>query len=329
MATALSSTGGMSGVMQGYYDKLALETLLPELRLYNFGEKRPLPKRHGRDVSWRRWVMPAATTALTEGTAPSAQAASANMVSALLEQLGYVYGISDVLELTAIDSQIEEAVRILGKHAALTIDTYIRNAIIDGATKYIERISGNYANTNTRTTISAVYSADTACASVVRAAMARLKRLNVPTINGDYILLMDPHSADQLKAETATGGWLDVHKYAQPGEIYSGEVGRLFGFRVIEVGTHGTAHDGSVYVGSSQSTSATSVCAVYNLAFGQGFFGVTEVDGGVKTYVKTENPYDKSDPLNQFSTVGYKWTGTAKILNPSCGVIVPTAVVFD
>lgn len=330
MATALTGSSGMAARLSTYYDKLALDYLSPQLKLYQFAAKKPIPKNGGRSVIFARYSVPTADSALTEGTAPSAQALSAVSVSATLEQLGHVFGVSDLLEMTAVDSQIEQAVRQLADYAAISVETYTRNAIIDGSGVIIERISGNFSNANTRTTVSAVYSADTLDESVVRAAAARLRRLNVkPFSDGYYVWITDPHAGAQLRSATAAGSWLDVYKYATPDNIYAGEIGKLHGFRFMEVGVAGSSRDGSIYIGTSQSTSATSVCAVYNLAFGQGFFGVTEMDGGVNTYVKTANPYDKSDPLNQYSTIGYKVTMAAKLLNVSAGVVVPTATVFD
>lgn len=330
MASTLTSSTGMAAAISTYYDKLALDYLIPQLKLFQFAEKRPLPKQAGVNVIWRRYAVPDADGTLTEGTAPSAEALSSVTVSAGLQQIGKVFGISDLLELTAVDSQVEEAIRQLADYAALSVETYVRNAVIDGASVIIERVSGTFSNTNTRTTVSAVYSSDTLVASVVEHAAARLRRLNVkPFADGYYIWVTHPLAAQQLRTESGTAGqWLDVYKYATPENIYAGEIGKLHGFRFIEVGTAGSSNDGSIYLGSSQSTSATSVCAIRNMAFGQGFFGVTEMEGGVQTYVKTSNPYDKSDPLNQFSTVGYKVTLASKLVNISAGVVVPTAVQF-
>jgi N4-gp56 family major capsid protein len=320
----------MYAAISVYYNKLALDYLTPQLRLYQFADKRPLPKQSGVNAIWRRYTVPTADSVLTEGTAPTVQALSSVTVSAGLQQLGYVYGITDILELTAIDSQVEQAVKILADRAAISVETYVRNAIIDGAGAIIERVSGTASNTNTRGAISTVYSSDTMVASVVNHAAARLRRLNVkPFQDGYYIFIAHPHSAQQLRTESGTAGqWLDVYKYATPENIYAGEVGKLHGFRFIECGTAGASNDGSIYVGSAQSTSATSVCAVYNMAFGQGFFGVTEMEGGVQTYVKTSNPYDKSDPIDQNNTVGYKVTLASKLTNISAGCVVPTAIEF-
>lgn len=317
MATTTTGSAGMYGRINLYYDKLALEYLLPQLRLYQFAEKRPLPKHSGRTVIFARYAAPTADTALTEGTAPSAQSLSTVTVSATLEQLGHVFGVSDVLEMTAITSQVEEAVKQLADFGALSIDTYIRNAIIDGASVMQELPSAQ----GNKIAVSALYSADTLNSYVLRRTAMTLKRLNVrPFADGYYVWVTNSYGSEQLRSSTAAGEWLDVHKYAEPGNIFSGEIGRLHGFRVVE--------SENMYTGSAAATSAVSVSAVRNIAFGKGFFAVTEIDGGVHTFVKGPNPYDKSDPLNQYSTVGYKATLASKLLNVSCGIVVPTAQTF-
>ena len=55
----------------------------------------------------------------------------------------------------------------------------------------------------------------------------------------------------------------------------------------------------------------------FTFIFGKNSYGVTDFDGGLHTYVKTPGPNSTNDPLNQWSTVGYKAIMTAKILNPS------------
>jgi hypothetical protein len=55
----------------------------------------------------------------------------------------------------------------------------------------------------------------------------------------------------------------------------------------------------------------------FSFFFGQGAFGVTDFNGGVQTYVKTAGPQDTSQPLNLYSTVGYKAIATHAVLNRS------------
>ena len=55
----------------------------------------------------------------------------------------------------------------------------------------------------------------------------------------------------------------------------------------------------------------------FNFFFGQGAYGVTDFDGGIRTFIKTPGPNTTSDPLSLISTVGYRIIYTAKVLNNS------------
>ena len=66
---------------------------------------------------------------------------------------------------------------------------------------------------------------------MVNKAATILKKNRVPRINGKYYAVIHPSVAMDLRNSE---GWLEAHKYAQPGEIYNGEIGELHGVRFIE-----------------------------------------------------------------------------------------------
>ena len=65
------------------------------------------------------------------------------------------------------------------------------------------------------------------------------------------------------------------------------------------------------YVGAGSG--GTNVYGV--ITYGKGAYAVSEFSGGLKTYIHTGGVQDTSDPLEQRSTVGWKWEGTAAILD--------------
>jgi len=59
------------------------------------------------------------------------------------------------------------------------------------------------------------------------------------------------------------------------------------------------------------------------LIFGMGAYGVTKLAGKDVTITTIPTSQkDKNDPLGQVGLVGYKFDATAKILNPSAGLIM-------
>jgi len=61
------------------------------------------------------------------------------------------------------------------------------------------------------------------------------------------------------------------------------------------------------------------------LIFGKGAYGVTKL-GAKDAKINVTTGADKTDPLNQYTLIGYKLAMAAKILNPSAGIILANYV---
>lgn len=119
----------------------------------------------------------------------------------------------------------------------------------------------------------------------------------------------DPYVAYDLMRDSE---WVDAHKYAQPTNLYTGEIGEIAGVRFVESTEAKVWNDSNCpQIGSSGKY--YSVFAT--LFLGKNAYGVTEVTGGgLQTIVKAKGSGGTSDPLDQRSTVGWKGIRTAKIL---------------
>lgn len=248
------------------------------------------------------------TSALAEGTVPTESALSSSNVSATLVQYGDFVKVSDLLSLTAIDPVIESATAELSEAAALTIDTAVRN-VLD-------------ANTNVRTVngkaLSAMIATDVLSGAEVRNAARILKAANVkPHTGGDFMGVVHPNTSYDLQGDTASGGWVNANTYVNNGNILNGEIGRIHGVRFVE----------STNVAVNASGSA-GVNVYNNHIIGKDAFGVVPFDGTTgeaRIYVKIPGEQDTSNPLNQFSTVGYKATFAAAILDGNRDVVLKSA----
>jgi N4-gp56 family major capsid protein len=79
----------------------------------------------------------------------------------------------------------------------------------------------------------------------------------------------------------------------------------------------------SAWSNSAYTSNATGTGYVYGtLIFGKGAYGVTSLRGQEGKRVEIVRGADKTDPLNQYTLIGYKFAFAAKILNPSAGVIL-------
>lgn len=302
--TSATSGNDLSAEMKTFYDKVLLREAGPRLVHDQFGQKRDIPKGNGKTIEFRKFnQLPKALTALTEGVTPDGGALDVTAITATVSQYGYFVRITDMLDLTAIDNVIVEAAQLLGDQAGLTMDTVVRNVMVGGTNvMYCPKVSSAGAETavTSRATLDA-----TAQLTVkqVQKAAAFLKKNNVPTINGKYVAIIHPYVAYDLMRDEE---WVDAHKYAQPTNLYTGEIGEVAGVRFVE------STEAKVWTGDG-CPSGLGVFAT--LVMGKNAYGITDIaGGGLQTIVKAKGSAGTADPLDQRSTVGWKGIRTAKIL---------------
>ncbi|MDI6787546.1 MAG: N4-gp56 family major capsid protein, partial [Planctomycetota bacterium] len=130
---AVSSTLTITETIPRYYEKVLLDRLEAMLQFYEFADKKPIPQHAGKIITFTRYTNFAAqTTALTEGTTPTALQLSAANVTATLTQYGGWTNPTDFLSLIAIDDVTESSVELLGYNAGLSLDTLVRNVLSGG-----------------------------------------------------------------------------------------------------------------------------------------------------------------------------------------------------
>jgi N4-gp56 family major capsid protein len=320
-----NETSNLDITVRAYYDRLALMTLEANAVLMDLCEKKPLPGKSGKTIYFTRYSnFSEVTSHLTEGVPPTVIQLSAVNVSASLVQDGYVTEISDLLDMTNITDNGKAAVERLAEQAGRSIDSFIRREIYNTAADSAVPVSANlktvFGNDNSRGNVSAMQS--TSCqmsTSVIRYATTSLKNLNAKPLQGeDFILVVNPTTAAKLRADSV---WQNANQYSgvYAEKIFKGECGRIEGARVVEttqIPFFASSTAGNVFV----STADTSV--TFSILLGKGAVGVTEMAGGIETFTVTGA--DKSDPLNQKTTYGWKITWTPKTLNASCGALVAT-----
>jgi len=303
---ALVATG-MVPAMQRYYDKVFLERL-QYFQKYNFlAIQKTIPKNSGRVVYFTRMTqLTSNTTALTDGTTPSGISTTAESVIATVNPYGAYEWIGRQFELTTIDAGLKEHVENMGQNAGETMDHLLAMAM---------STSGNYtllcAN---NAQASGVASTDIMTVSGIRTAVSTLKKALAPKWeNGNYRAVMCTDHIYQLQGDTAAGNWINVHMY-NSGEnaefIKKGVIGTLYGCDIVESNASVSA---SSSVDGSQATSG-------RFSFFAGKGAVAEVklqgNGDARVIVKKTDANDTSNPLDMYSTVGWKVEGyVAKVLN--------------
>lgn len=300
---------GLSAEMKEYYAGLITDYAKPNLIHGQFAQKKSVPKNGGKEAEFRRYKPYGVAGKLTEGVTPMGNKLEVDTVSVKLYQYGDYTAVTDEVQLTAIDNQLLECARLHGDQAALTSDSITREALV-GGTKVLHAGGANgRASLNSALT-----------AMDIKKAVRMLKNANTRTINGDYICIVHPDVEFDLSNDEA---FIEAHKYANPENLYNGEIGKLYGARVI-VSTNAKVFEDAnelnmpaAKAGFMTSQGDESKAAVYaTLVLGADAYGEIELTGGnLKHIFKNFGSGGVSDPLEQRATSGIKFWQAAVILN--------------
>ena len=306
---AFSGVNTLSGELKTFYDTELLENARVEMFYAQFAKKQTLPANHGTTVEWRKWNTFAKASMLQEGVIPTGQKFGMSSKTGAINQYGTFTAITDKLELRAYDDVILGATEEMGASAAETQETLIRDALLvntnvlycDNITLATGAVAGtpnSCAEMEASTTVMSMLTP-----TMVAKAVTKMKKDRVPTINGKYYAVIHPSVAFDLRNSK---DWIEAHKYSATSEIFNGEIGELHGCRFIE-NVFAPVMDGDY-----KNKATTKTYATY--FFGKDAFGIIDPAGGsLEMIVKSKE--QAGGPLNQFSTVGYKFeTNGATIL---------------
>ena len=308
---AFDATNSLAGELKTFYDTELLENARVEMFYAQFAKKQTLPAKHGNTVEWRKWNTFAKADKLQEGVIPTGQKFGMSSKTGSIAQYGTYAAITDTLELRAYDDTILGATEEMGASAAETQETLIRDALLPNLNiLYCDNITlATGAVAGTPTAPNLMEASDTVMSiltpKMIAKAVTKMKKDRVPTINGKYYAVIHPSVAHDLRNSEE---WMEVHKYSATGEIFNGEIGELHNVRFIE----------NVFApildGDYANKAGTVTYATY--FFGKDAFGIIDPEGGaLQMIVKSKE--QAGGPLNQFSTVGYKFeTNGATILYP-------------
>ena len=286
----------LSPEMKTFYDKNLIRLAEPQLVHDQFGQKRPIPGGNGKTIEFRKFnALPAvpADMELVEGITPNGQVYGVTAITATVKQYGGYITLTDMLNLTAYDNNMQEVMKLLASQAGRVSDTITRDILQQGT-------NVQYANGKTaRTGTGGLAAGDDLKIEDIKKAVRWLRRNNAETINGDYVAIVHPDVVYDLMNDTE---WVDANEYAGSARIFSGEVGKMYGVRFVQ------STQAKIYKPASLPIYGTLVLA-------QNAFGVTSINnGGIETIVKQLGSGGTADPLNQRSTCGFKLQKTAAIL---------------
>lgn len=299
-----TSTTGLTATMQLYYDKVFLDRAKVELR-HDFGaDVKNVPLNMGKSIVFTRFTpLTVVTTSLSEATNPASVEMTAANVSTTLADYGNWTQVGSLYSMTSIEEGLSEHISVQGQNAGESIDQLIRTELVSGATQLLP-------STITGTGISQVRTTDTLTGLEIRRAVRTLKKNKAQRFPGGlYRAIIGPDTAMDLFGNSE---WLDAHRYTTSDAIERGVIGKLHGVEFVETNNQAYTLTGGL------STSATNIANVFsNFFFGAHAYAIVNLGShnAPMVFVKNPGPNSTDNPLEQFSTVGWKMPFAVKTLN--------------
>ncbi len=229
------NTASSTYANKDYYDRELLETAKTKLVHASFGQKRGIPKHSGKRVEFRRYELftpDRQALELEEGVTPDGQSLSQSHVEAEVKQYGAYVEVSDLLDLAGYDEVLRDSADLLGEQLGTVVEWVTRDEMCAG---------DNVQYAGAKLSRLALTSSDKLTVSEIRKAVRTLKKAkarmfhtgadNSSVRKPHFVCICSPDATYDLQSDAL---WQDVSKYSDAEQIYSGEIGRLFGVVFVE-----------------------------------------------------------------------------------------------
>lgn len=323
----LTSSGGLSGQFQKYFNPKLLDHAQHTLVLNQFAMQAPLPREKGAtQIRFTRQDVAASSNVqtLAEGTAISTfRDTTLAFVDATLQLFGEAGRYSDLLTYTELFNILEiQHVQFAEDFALKADDLVLTEIAVNGTNKRYSQQISSWANLAAATAANGCF--------VVADALDAFTALSdglAPKIGGEYIMVVPPRVARDLMNDSK---WITPGQYGTNKGLFNGEIGRLYDVRFV-VSTNAWFEDGTAGAEGTRVTSHGAKDIYLSIATGRSSYGVPALSG-----MSTKSPSiiivntpDSANPLNQYTTMGWKAYYTAKLLNQSFVVEVRSRSTFS
>jgi len=234
------SNSSLSQAIQTIWSKEILFQAMPILRFEQFAVKKTeLGVAPGLRVNFLRYKNFAVDpTPLTEGVRMTTNALTAEQIAITVAEHGYAVAVSELLLNASFDDVMASASRLLGRHMAQYLDVQARNTL-SAATSAVfgyDRTSlqgvNDWYNEGTKATafsdLDGNYKLST---GAVKDAALTLAGKNIPRLGETYVMFVHPSQSRDIRSNPE---FIEVTKYAAPGNFMLGEIGRLYDVVFIE-----------------------------------------------------------------------------------------------
>lgn len=234
--------GTPSNYVQAAYDRMAYFALRPELIFDQLADVKSLAQAMpGSSVTFTiQNDIPAATSTLSATADITTASISSSQVTVSLAEYGNAVTTNAVLRGEAFVEIDPIVANVVGYNAGISIDGIARAALATNTQWRVPAASTASVGTTvalTQANVAALTTNATATYKDTLQFQKNLRSLNVAPFGNYYAAVIHPDVAFDIQTQSVTnsgGNYLAPHQYAQPAEIWAGELGALNGFRFIE-----------------------------------------------------------------------------------------------
>jgi N4-gp56 family major capsid protein len=234
------SNSSLNQAIQTIWSKEILFQAMPILRFEQFAVKKTeLGVAPGLRVNFLRYKNFAVDpTPLTEGVRMTTNALTAEQIAITVAEQGYGVAVSELLLNSSFDDIMASASRLLGRHMAQYLDIQARNTL-SAATSAVfgydrtslQGVNDWYNEGSKGTKISDLTGAFKLSTGAVKDAALTLASKNIPRLGETYVQFIHPKQSRDIRSNPE---FIEVTKYAAPGNFMLGEIGRLYDVVFIE-----------------------------------------------------------------------------------------------
>jgi N4-gp56 family major capsid protein len=177
-------------------------------------------------------------SALVEGVRMQTNALTAQQFSITVTEHGYALAVSELLLNASFDDVMASASRLLGRNMAIYLDQlsrdtlYAATSVIYGEDRSaLTAVNSWYADGTTAANRAAMTGSYFMTPHTVKDAVESLATKNIPRLGETYVAFVHPHQSRKLRDNPE---FIEVTKYAAPGNFMLGEIGRLYDCVFIE-----------------------------------------------------------------------------------------------
>ncbi|MFH9731864.1 N4-gp56 family major capsid protein [Streptomyces sp. NPDC017260] len=237
--TASNSTM-LTPAIQTIWSKEILFQAMPVLRFEQFMVKKTeLGTAPGLTVNFMRYRSLDGAQQLVEGVRMETHALSAEQITITVAEHGFAIAVTELLLNSSFDDVMASGARLLGRNMATYLDALCRDTLL-GAPSVLYGYDklASWSAGAARTPISpydrgmfadseATMAANGGfyfTSALVKDAVETLATKNVPRLGETYVAFVHPHQSRRLRDDPE---FIEVTKYAAPGNFMLGEIGRL------------------------------------------------------------------------------------------------------